>query len=46
MLFHNATTLGEMEGVGNSRELPDRATVEEGIALIAPLFANMKGVRA
>jgi hypothetical protein len=44
MLGHNATTLGDMEGVGNSLELPDRALVEEGIALVAPVFARMKGV--
>jgi hypothetical protein len=35
-----------MEGVGDSLELPDRALVETGIALIAPVFAKMKGMRA
>jgi hypothetical protein len=48
MMMHSpttATSLGDMEGVGNSMELPDRAPIEEGLGLIAPLFANMKGVR-
>jgi hypothetical protein len=43
IVSHNATTLGDMEGVGDSRELPNRAQVEEGIALLAPAFVNMKG---
>jgi hypothetical protein len=48
MMMHSpatATSLGDMDGVGNSMELPDRAPIEEGLGLIAPLFANMKGVR-
>jgi glycine/D-amino acid oxidase-like deaminating enzyme len=49
MMMHSSgpdALLGEMEGVGNSMELPDRAPIEEGIAIAAPLFAAMKGVRA
>jgi hypothetical protein len=41
-----AALLGNMDGVGNTRELPDRALVEEGFPLLAPVFAKMKGVRA
>jgi hypothetical protein len=45
LVSHNATTLGNMEGVNDMRELPDRATVEAGLALLAPALVNMKGAR-
>lgn len=32
--------LGSMLGVGNSMELPNRASIEEGLKIIAPLFAE------
>ncbi len=32
--------LGSMLGVGNSMELPNRANIEEGLKIIAPLFAR------
>lgn len=38
MNFDNS--LGEMQGVGNSLELPDRADVEAALASMAPLFAT------
>ena len=37
MNFDNA--LGEMQGVGNSLEIPDRADTEAPLAAMAPLFA-------
>jgi hypothetical protein len=43
---HNPPLLGDMLGVGNTRELPDFASTLDGIALVAPLFADMKGARA
>ena len=46
IVSHNATTLGDMEGVGDTREIPDRAPFEEGIVLLAPAFAKLKAVRA
>ncbi len=35
--------LGEMLGVGDSMELPVRADIEAGLAIIAPIFTQMKG---
>jgi glycine/D-amino acid oxidase-like deaminating enzyme len=46
MIMHTSSQLGDMEGVGNSLELPDRTGIEEGIKIVAPLFAGMKGGRA
>jgi hypothetical protein len=46
MIMHTSADLGDMEGVGNSMELPDRSAIEEGIAKVAPIFARMKGARA
>jgi hypothetical protein len=46
LVMHTLPALGDMEGVGNSRELPDIASIQEGIAIAAPLFAAMKGARA
>lgn len=46
MVMHTSATLGDMEGVGNSLELPDRTGIEDGIKIVAPLFATMKGARA
>jgi glycine/D-amino acid oxidase-like deaminating enzyme len=33
--------LGDMLGVGNSMELPDRSNIEEGLKIMAPLLAQM-----
>jgi glycine/D-amino acid oxidase-like deaminating enzyme len=44
MIMHTSATLGDMEGVGNSLELPDRSSIEEGIQKVAPVFANMRRV--
>jgi len=38
--------LGDMYGVGDSSEIPDRADIEAGIATIAPLFAPKIGAAA
>ncbi|WP_216319181.1 FAD-dependent oxidoreductase [Sphingomonas quercus] len=46
MVMHTDSTLGDMEGVGNSMELPDRSNIEAGLAIVAPLFARMAGGRA
>lgn len=46
MIMHNDMELGDMEGVGNSMELPDRTSIDEGLAIVAPIFERMKGVRA
>jgi len=46
MIMHTSAELGDMEGVGNSMELPDRDSIVEGLAKVAPLFARMKGARA
>lgn len=35
--------LGDMLGVGNSMELPERANIEEGLKIMAPLFTQMAG---
>jgi hypothetical protein len=35
-----------MEGVGNSMELPDRASIEDGVKIVQPIFERMKGMRA
>lgn len=46
MIMHTSSELGDMEGVGDSMELPDRDSIVEGINKVAPLFAKMKGARA
>jgi hypothetical protein len=46
MIMHTSADLGDMEGVGNSMELPDRNAILEGIAKVAPVFARMQGGRA
>jgi glycine/D-amino acid oxidase-like deaminating enzyme len=33
--------MGDMLGVGNSMELPDRSNIEDGLKVMAPLFAQM-----
>jgi len=43
MVMHTSSELGDMEGVGNSLELPDRSSIVEGLALVAPLVGRMKG---
>jgi glycine/D-amino acid oxidase-like deaminating enzyme len=35
--------LGSMLGVGNSMELPNRSNIEEGLKIVAPLFAQLAG---
>jgi len=44
--MHTSAELGDMEGVGNSMELPDRNSIVEGLQIVAPLIARLKGVRA
>lgn len=39
VVMYNNPDMGDMLGVGNSMELPDRANIEEGLKTIAPLFA-------
>lgn len=46
MIMHTSSELGDMEGVGNSMEVPDRRSIEDGLEIVAPLFARMKGTRA
>ncbi|WP_404714011.1 FAD-dependent oxidoreductase [Sphingomonas sp. MMS24-J13] len=46
MMMHTSSTLGDMEGVGNSLELPDRVPIEEGVKIIAPIFDRLRGARA
>jgi hypothetical protein len=36
--MNNNPDIGEMLGVGNSLELPDRSAIEEGLAIIAPVL--------
>lgn len=38
--------LGDMLGVGDSLELPDRAETERALDIVAPLFARMKARRS
>ena len=38
--------IGEMLGVGNSMELADRSNIEEGLRMIAPVFAPKGGLKA
>ena len=40
VIMHFEKGLGEMQGVGNSMELPDKADVELALADMAPLFAG------
>lgn len=46
VVLRSDNALGDMEGVGNSMELPDHGAIEDGLALVAPLFERMKGGRA
>ena len=32
--------IGDMLGVGDSMELPDRGSIEEGLKMLAPIFAK------
>ncbi len=45
-MSNNSPVLGDMEGVGVTRELPDVPLMQAGIAILAPLFASMKSARA
>jgi len=38
VVMNNNPDIGEMLGVGNSLELPDRSAIEEGLAIIAPVL--------
>lgn len=46
VVLRSDNELGDMEGVGNSMELPDPSAIQEGLALVAPLFKRMTGGRA
>lgn len=46
VIMNNSPDLGEMLGVGDSNELPQREPIEEAMRILAPLFANMPGRRA
>jgi hypothetical protein len=46
MMMHTSSQLGDMEGVGNSMELAERAPIEDGVKIVAPIFERMKGARA
>ncbi len=41
VLMNNNPDLGDMLGVGDSNELPNRAPLEEALAAMAPLFAPL-----
>lgn len=43
MVAKYADELGDLEGVGNSMELPDRDEIVEGLNIVAPLFARIGG---
>jgi hypothetical protein len=42
VLMNNPVELGEMFGVGDSMELPDKAPLLEALATIAPVLAGMR----
>jgi len=42
VVMHTSAELGDMEGVGNSLELPDRNSIVEGLALLAPLADRLR----
>ena len=46
VIMNNSPDLGEMLGVGDSNEMPDRAPIEEAMRVLAPIFAAMPGRRA
>ncbi len=46
MMMHTSPELGDMEGVGDSMELPDRNAIEEGVKILAPLFDRLRGASA
>lgn len=41
VIMNNNPDLGEMLGVGDTNELPDRAPIEEAMKTFAPIFASM-----
>ena len=41
VVMNNNPDIGDMLGVGDSTELPNRAPIEEGLASMAPLFAPL-----
>jgi len=43
VVMNNNPDIGEMLGVGNSMELPDRTAIEEGLRIIAPALAMREG---
>jgi len=45
VIMNNSPDLGEMLGVGDSNEMPDRAPIEEAMRVLAPIFAAMPGRR-
>jgi glycine/D-amino acid oxidase-like deaminating enzyme len=42
VIMNNNPDLGEMLGVGDTNELPDRDAILEGLKIIAPVFAGMR----
>jgi glycine/D-amino acid oxidase-like deaminating enzyme len=42
VVMNNNPDLGEMLGVGDTNELPDRDAILEGLKIIAPVFAGMR----
>ena len=42
VVMHTSFELGDMEGVGNSLELPDRNSILEGLALLAPMADRLR----
>ena len=41
VVMNNNPDMGDMLGVGDSTELPNRAPIEEALAALAPLFAPL-----
>jgi len=46
VVMNNNPDIGEMLGVGDSMELPDRASIVDGLKIMAPLFAPAAARRA
>ncbi len=42
VVMHTMPDLGDMLGVGDSTEIPNKGDIEAGLAKLAPLFAGMK----
>ena len=42
VVMNNNPDIGDMLGVGDSTELPNRTPIEEGLATMAPLFAALR----